>query len=62
MDPDHGPEGESTYKFMSLEETNMKDQKEKVPVFRSWTAWYLLVIGFLILVILLFYLFTKTFS
>lgn len=35
---------------------------DKPPLFRSWTAWYLLVILFLILLIVLFYLFTKTFS
>jgi len=36
--------------------------EEKPPVFKSWTAWYVLVIGFLALLILLFFLFTKHFS
>jgi len=40
----------------------MNDQKDKVPLFKSWTHWYVLVIGFLILLILLFYWLTKTFA
>jgi len=40
----------------------MEDQKEKLPLFKSWTHWYVLVIGFLAVLILLFYLFTKKFS
>ena len=40
----------------------MTDQNNKPPFFKSWTSWYVLVIGFLILLIILFYLFTKTFS
>jgi hypothetical protein len=40
----------------------MNDQKDKVPLFRSWTQWYVLVIGFLILLIILFYWLTKTFA
>jgi hypothetical protein len=40
----------------------MKDQKDKVPLFKTWTAWYVFVISFLILMIILFYLFTKTYS
>jgi len=35
---------------------------EKPPFFKSWNAWYILVIGFLILLIILFHLFTKHFS
>lgn len=38
------------------------DNKEKVPVFRKWSHWYLLVLGFLLLLILLFYLFTKHYA
>ncbi|WP_326992446.1 hypothetical protein [Chitinophaga sp. 212800010-3] len=37
-------------------------QDEKPPVFPSWTYWYVLVIAWLLLLIGLFYLFTKTFS
>lgn len=40
----------------------MKDQKDKPPLFSTWTNWYGLVIGFLVALILLFYLFTKTFA
>ncbi len=37
-------------------------QNEKPPLFPAWWMWYLLVIGFLAALIVLFYLFTKTFS
>ena len=40
----------------------MTDQNNKPPLFNSWTSWYALVIGFLIVLIILFYLFTKTFA
>ena len=40
----------------------MSNKNDKVPLFKSWTYWYLLVIAFLILLIILFSLFTKTFS
>lgn len=40
----------------------MDDQKDKIPLFKTWTQWYVFVIAFLILLIILFYLFTKTFS
>lgn len=36
--------------------------EDKVPVFKKWSHWYALVIGFLVLLIILFYLFTKYFS
>jgi glucose uptake protein GlcU len=36
--------------------------EDKVPVFKKWSHWYALVIGFLALLIILFYLFTKYFS
>jgi hypothetical protein len=39
-----------------------ENQQEKVPLFKSWKNWYLLVVAFLILLIMLFFLFTKTFS
>lgn len=35
---------------------------EKVPLFKKWWHWYVLVIGFLVLLIILFYLFTKHFA
>ncbi|WP_262497322.1 hypothetical protein [Niastella vici] len=37
-------------------------KKEQIPVFRKWRYWYLLVIGFLLLLIVLFYFFTKYFA
>ncbi|MES2882703.1 MAG: hypothetical protein V4676_11180 [Bacteroidota bacterium] len=40
----------------------MTTQNDKPPLFKTWTHWYVLVISFLILLIILFYLFTKTFS
>ncbi len=40
----------------------MADKKEKVPLFKSWTQWYVFVILFLVVLIILFYLFTKAFS
>jgi hypothetical protein len=36
--------------------------QEKVPVFKKWSYWYVLVIGVLMLMIVLFYLFTKHFA
>jgi len=35
---------------------------EKIPVFSKWRYWYWLVIGFLVLLIVSFYLFTKYFA
>ena len=40
----------------------MDDQKDKVPLFKSWTGWYVLVLVVLAVLILLFYLLTKTFA
>jgi len=40
----------------------MDDQKDKVPFFKTWMPWYVLVVGFLILLIVLFYWLTKTFA
>lgn len=37
-------------------------ENEKAPLFKSWTAWYLLVLGCLFALILLFYFVTKTFA
>lgn len=35
---------------------------DKIPLFKKWSSWYLLVIAFLVLLIVLFYFFTKKFS
>ncbi len=35
---------------------------EPPPLFKSWSSWYALVLGTLILLIILFYVFTKSFS
>lgn len=39
-----------------------RQDNDKAPFFKSWNAWYLLVVAFLVLLIFLFSLFTKTFS
>ncbi|WP_262888656.1 hypothetical protein [Chitinophaga solisilvae] len=44
-----------------MTDKNLYDE-EKPPLFRSWGYWYVLVIAWLALLIVLFYLFTKTFS
>jgi len=36
--------------------------EDKAPFFKSWNSWYMIVIGFLLVLIGLFYLFTKYFS
>ena len=36
--------------------------KEKIPLFKKWTHWYVFVISFLVLLIVLFWLLTKHFS
>jgi Mg2+ and Co2+ transporter CorA len=40
----------------------MEEEKEKVPLFKKWGYWYALEIGFLLALIIFFYLFTKHFS
>lgn len=35
---------------------------EKIPLFKSWKGWYVLVLGNLIFLILFFYLFMKAFE
>lgn len=35
---------------------------DKAPFFKSWRGWYVFVIAFLLLLIVLFYLFTKRFA
>ena len=37
-------------------------ENDKAPFFKNWNYWYVLVIGFLILLIILFSLFTKNFA
>ena len=39
-----------------------ESHNNKPPLFKSWTGWYVLVILFLVLLIILFYLFTKKFA
>jgi uncharacterized integral membrane protein len=41
---------------------NEDPQNDEVPLFKKWRTWYVLVIGFLLLLILLFYYLTKHFS
>ena len=40
----------------------MEKLPDKPPLFKSWRTWYALVIGFLVLLILLFVLFTEKFQ
>ena len=41
----------------------MNEQKDdKIPFFKTWTQWYVLVIVFLIVLIILFKLFTNYFA
>ena len=39
-----------------------QDPGEKVPLFKKWSYWYMLVAGFLLLCIGVFYFLTKHFS
>jgi hypothetical protein len=39
-----------------------QDSNNKTPFFKSWNQWYALVIGFLIVLIIFFYLLTQKFS
>lgn len=38
------------------------DRQDRAPFFNNWNYWYVLVIIFLVLQIVLFFLFTKTFA
>ncbi|HTN07708.1 hypothetical protein [Agriterribacter sp.] len=40
----------------------MEQSNERPPVFKSWNAWYFIVAGALLLLIVLFTYFTKIFS
>ncbi len=40
----------------------MKHQNDKPPLLKTWKHWYILVVVFLLLLISVFYLITKTFS
>ncbi|WP_281176198.1 hypothetical protein [Flavihumibacter petaseus] len=40
----------------------MPSEKEKVPVFKSWTQWYVFVLLFLVVLIIAFHYFTEFFS
>jgi hypothetical protein len=48
--------------FTFYPEQMNKSENDKAPLFKSWSAWYVLVIGFLLLLIVLFSLFTRKFS
>jgi hypothetical protein len=37
-------------------------EQEKIPVFKSWKAWYIFVLVLLVLQIIAFHLFTRYFS
>jgi hypothetical protein len=51
-----------TSPYSTLQIDFMSDQKDKIPLFKAWTHWYVLVIGVLVLLIVLFYWLTKTFA
>lgn len=40
----------------------MENNNDKVPLFRTWTQWYVFVIVFLVALIVFFYFFTNFFS
>ena len=40
----------------------MKQQQDKIPLFKTWKAWYAFVLIILVLLIIGFYLFTKNFA
>lgn len=40
----------------------MEKENENIPLFKTWTQWYVFVILFLILLIVLFWLLTNYFS
>ena len=39
-----------------------EEKNDKVPLFRKWQYWYWLVLGFLLVLIILFYCFTKHYA
>jgi hypothetical protein len=40
----------------------MYEEKERPPIFKKWSGWYALVIGFLVALIIFFVYFTKYFA
>ncbi|MGV3528856.1 MAG: hypothetical protein ACO1OO_08170 [Flavisolibacter sp.] len=40
----------------------MHHENDKPPLFKAWTTWYVLLLAFLLVLILVFYYITKTFS
>lgn len=40
----------------------MENEQEKVPLFGTWKRWYVAVLTFLVILIILFSVFTNTFS
>ena len=45
-----------------MEDENEVEGQEKPPFFKEWKSWYILVIGELVLLILIFYWFTNAYS
>lgn len=42
--------------------SSSNNDKEQVPLFKTWRGWYLMVILALLILIVLFYFFTKRFA
>jgi hypothetical protein len=40
----------------------MEQQQDKIPLFKTWKAWYIFVLLVLVLLIIGFYFFTKQFA
>ena len=40
----------------------MQEDNDKIPLFKTWNQWYVFVLAFLVVLIILFSLFTKAFS
>lgn len=45
-----------------MNEMNEDNQEEEAPLFKRWSIWYALVIGFLIVLVGFFFYLTKHFS
>jgi hypothetical protein len=52
----------SLHRCVHCEKYIMKEKKEKIPLFKTWTQWYVFVIAFLVLLIVSFYFLTKYFA
>ena len=40
----------------------MQENNDKIPLFKTWNHWYVFVLAFLVVLIILFSLFTKAYS